>query len=65
MCSKEDIVRMHHILDAAKEVVSFAQGNIRNSLDKNRMLVLSLVKDVEILGEAATNVSKGCIPDFL
>ena len=60
MCSKQDIVRMCHILDAAKEAVSFAQGKTRKSLDKNRMLVLSLVKDIEIIGEAATNVSKDC-----
>lgn len=60
MCSKEDVVRMHHILDAAKEAVSFAQNKTRKSLDKNRMLVLSLVKDVEIIGEAATSVSKEC-----
>lgn len=55
---------MHHILDAAKEAVSFAQGKTRKSLDKNRMLVLSLVKDVEIIGEAATNVSKDCRERF-
>lgn len=60
MCSKEDVVRMHHILDAAKEAVLFAQNKTRKSLDKNRMLVLSLVKDVEIIGEAATSVSKEC-----
>ena len=60
MCSKEDIIRMRHILDSAKEAVSFAQNKTRRSLDKNRMLVLSLVKDVEIIGEAATNVSKEC-----
>jgi len=64
MCSKEDIVRMHHILDAAKEAVSFAQGKTRKSLDKNRMLVLSLVKDIEIIGEAATNVSEECREQF-
>ena len=64
MCSKQDIVRMCHILDAAKEAVSFAQGKTRKSLDKNRMLVLSLVKDVEIIGEAATSVSKDCREKF-
>lgn len=34
-------VRMHSILDAAKEAVSFAQGKTRKSLDKNRMLVVA------------------------
>ena len=41
MCNKADIVRMHSILDAAKEAVSFAQGKTRKSLDKNRMLVVA------------------------
>ena len=31
MCSKEDIVRMRHILDAAKEAVSFTQGKTKRA----------------------------------
>ena len=64
MCDKKDMVRMRHILDAAEEAVSFARGKTRKSLDDNRMLVLSLVKDVEIIGEAATNVSRDCHEKF-
>jgi uncharacterized protein with HEPN domain len=45
------------MLDAAREAISFASGKSRNDLDENRMLVLSLVKDIEIVGEAASKVS--------
>jgi len=35
------------------EAMSFARGRTRANLDRDRMLVLSLVKDIEIIGEAA------------
>lgn len=49
----EDVVRLRHMLDAAREAIAFAQGHSRSDLESNRMLVLALVKDVEIIGEAA------------
>ncbi len=55
---KDDSVRMHHMLDAAREAVSFAQNKSRKSLDTDRKLVLALVKSIEIIGEAAANVTK-------
>jgi len=55
--SKDDAVRLRHMLDAAREAVEFAQGQTRSELDRNRMLVLSLVKDIEIVGEAAFQIS--------
>ncbi|WP_157072928.1 HepT-like ribonuclease domain-containing protein [Candidatus Magnetominusculus xianensis] len=48
------------MLDAAKEAISFLQGKTRISLDDNRMLTLFLVKEIEIIGEAATRISKDC-----
>lgn len=45
--------------DAAQEALSFARGRTRADLDSDRQLVLSLVKDVEIIGEAAYQVSSG------
>ena len=43
--------------DAASEAVSFARGRAREDLDRDRQLVLALVKDIEIVGEAATAVT--------
>jgi uncharacterized protein with HEPN domain len=45
------------MLEAAREAMSFIQGQSRKALDSNRMLVLSLVKCIEIIGEAASRVS--------
>lgn len=52
-----DTIRIRHMLDACLEALEFVKGKSRADLDKNRMLVLSLVKEVEIIGEAAAKVS--------
>ena len=54
---RDDAIRLRHMLDAAREAMSFAQGRKRTDLDNDRMLVLSLVKAIEIIGEAAYQVS--------
>lgn len=54
---KDDRARLQHMLDAANEALGFVQGKTRPDLDKDRMLVLSLVKELEIIGEAASKVS--------
>jgi uncharacterized protein with HEPN domain len=51
---KDDRVRLQHMLDAAREAMGFVQGRARSDLDSDRMLVLSLVKAIEIVGEAAS-----------
>ena len=55
--SEIDDVRVRHILDAAREAVSFSKGRCRADLDTDRKLNLSLVRLLEIIGEAAKNVS--------
>lgn len=47
------------MLDAAREAISFAAGRSREDLDRDRMLVLAIVKDVEIIGEAAARTTAG------
>jgi len=54
---KDDAVRLRHMLEAAREALSFAQGRTRQDLDTDRMLTFSLVKAIEILGEAAARTS--------
>ncbi len=57
MLLKDDLIRMRHMLDAAREAMAFVQGRTRSELNRDRMLVLSLVKSIEIIGEAASRVS--------
>lgn len=53
----DDSVRLRHMLDAAREAISFAQNRTRSDLENNRMLTLSLVKCIEIIGEAASRIT--------
>jgi len=50
--SEADNIRIRHILDAAREAVAFAKGRSRADLDSDRKLSLSLVRLLEIIGEA-------------
>ena len=55
---KSDAARLRHMLDAAREATSFAAGRGRAELDRDRMLALALLKEIEIIGEAAGRVSE-------
>jgi uncharacterized protein with HEPN domain len=54
---KNDQTRLRHILDAVREAVAFSEARSRSDLDKNRMLSLSLVRLLEIIGEASRGIS--------
>lgn len=53
-----DISRLQHMLDAAREALSFATGRKREDLSTDRMLMHTLVREIEIIGEAASKVSQ-------
>jgi uncharacterized protein with HEPN domain len=55
---EDDRVRFYHLLDVAREALSFAKDRERRDLDTDRMLVLALVKSIGIIGEAGARVSK-------
>ena len=46
--------------NAAIEAQGFIAGCNRQTLDSNKMLVFALVRAIEIIGEAAANVSLEC-----
>jgi uncharacterized protein with HEPN domain len=46
------------MLEAGLEAREFARGRTLDDLSTERMLLLSLVKEIEIIGEAATAVSE-------
>ncbi len=54
---KDDITRIKHIIDASKECISFLENKSRKDLVANRMLNLSIVRLLEIIGEAARGIS--------
>jgi len=55
---KDDSVRIRHILDAAREAIEFAKDRNRADLDIDRKLNLSLVRLLEIIGEAGRSISQ-------
>jgi uncharacterized protein with HEPN domain len=56
--SQTEEIRLRHMLDAARRAVSFVQGRARPDLDSDQMLALALVRLLEILGEAAKQISQ-------
>jgi uncharacterized protein with HEPN domain len=65
--SESDLVRLRHMLDAAREPQSLIHRVTYSELLQNRMLVLALIKEIEIIGEAAARLSidvRTQFPDF-
>jgi len=62
--SNEDAVRLRHMLDAARRAMDFTQGRERSDLESDEQLSLALVRLLEILGEAARNVSEDLRNDY-
>ena len=58
MSRHDDSVKVRHMLDAAKEAVDFLKDRGREVLHSHRMLLLSLVRCLEVIGEAASKMSK-------
>jgi uncharacterized protein with HEPN domain len=56
--NSDDLVRLQHMRDAAQKSVMYMQGHSRSELDENELLRLALTRLLEILGEAARNVSE-------
>ncbi len=57
MSQHDDMVRLRHMLDAARKATTFISGRHRGDLDREEQLTLALVRLLEILGEAAKGVS--------
>jgi uncharacterized protein with HEPN domain len=53
----DDATRLHHILEAARKALRFTKGLSRPDLDSDEKLTLALTKLLEIVGEAASQMS--------
>lgn len=62
--SNRDYVRFQHMLDAAQAAVSHLLNKNREELDHNRLLLNGVVRELEILGEAASRVSSSIREQF-
>lgn len=51
-----DQIRLQHMRDAVREAMAFAKGKTLADLENDRQLTLALIREIEILGEAAGKV---------
>ncbi len=61
------LIRLQHMLDAAREAVGFIRHHNRGDLDHDRQLTWALVKAIEIIGESAYQIrpqSRAVLPDL-
>lgn len=58
MTEHDDRLPLYQMLEHAREAVEMIRGRSRGELSANRMLQLSLVHLVQVVGEAATRVSR-------
>ena len=53
----EDRIRLLHMVEASQMAMQFVSDRTRNDLDTDRMLLFAVVRAIEVIGEAANNVS--------
>jgi uncharacterized protein with HEPN domain len=58
MTRRNDTDRLQHMLAHAEEAMALISGRNRSDLDSDRMLNLSLVRLLEIVGEAAARIGQ-------
>ncbi|MCK4827069.1 DUF86 domain-containing protein [bacterium] len=56
--SKDYKVYLHHILDAIKTIEKYIKGLSENDFYKNKLIQDGVIRNLEIIGEAAKNVPK-------
>ncbi|MHC4855016.1 MAG: HepT-like ribonuclease domain-containing protein [Planctomycetota bacterium] len=57
MPNNTDADKIFHIIESGREAIGYVQGKQRRDLDNDKMLVHSLVRCLEIIGEAAARIS--------
>jgi uncharacterized protein with HEPN domain len=57
MKNKGDEIRLHHILEAINNIGTFSAGKTKDDLYNNLMYRFSIERQLEIIGEAANNLS--------
>jgi uncharacterized protein with HEPN domain len=58
--NQRDRIRIRRMLDACREAISFIQGKSFPDVAADRILLLAVIKEIEIVGEAASRISAEC-----
>ena len=59
-----DYIRFQHMLDASQAAVSHLSKKCREDLDRDRLLLNGVVRELEILGEAVSQVTTAVREQF-
>ncbi|MDD5525672.1 MAG: DUF86 domain-containing protein [Smithella sp.] len=54
----DDKIRLQHMLDAAQEAVTFFNSLNGENIGNNRLVSYAIIRLIEVVGEAATQISK-------
>jgi uncharacterized protein with HEPN domain len=57
MTEKEDVVFIKHILESIEAIEEFSKDLSLEELYKNRLKKSAIIREIEIIGEAAKNIS--------
>lgn len=52
-----DLARFYHMVDCAQAISKFSDGKSRQDLDSDRFFASAIMREFEVLGEAASAVS--------
>ncbi len=55
--SNRDLIRFQHMLDSAQAALDHLANKNRKDLDSDRLLINGVIRELEILGEAASQVT--------
>jgi uncharacterized protein with HEPN domain len=53
----DDPLRLRHMVEAAEAALAFTAGKTKDDFDSGQMLAFSVIRAMEVLGEAASKVS--------
>lgn len=59
MSERDDAVYLRHILEAAEQITAYLSGLDEQAFMTTRMVQDAVVRQLEIIGEAAKNISSG------
>lgn len=54
---KKDLNRLNHMLDAAKAILEHIKNKKQSDLEKNRLLLGGVIRELMLIGEAANAIS--------
>lgn len=55
---KNDVVYLRHILDAIEKIETYLKSATYESFSSNNMMIDAVVRELEIIGEASSNLSE-------